>query len=100
MQRASPTLQRSIRVVTVITPATLYESLIPVQSDGGPRGIYRPKGYDITNPASRKDVEDKFVALTTRAGIIDQHRAKAIMDLVDRIEMVENIDTLTELLVG
>lgn len=76
----------------------VYRSIIEVVTHNGARyerDVTHPKGSP-ENPLSGEELRQKFVTLTS--DVLDPARAEAIRETIDRIEELDEINTLTALL--
>jgi 2-methylcitrate dehydratase PrpD len=83
-------------------PSSVSPCVVTVKTKDGheyrSQPIYHPYGYDITNPASKEDIEKKFIKLTKQAKVLNEEDGKEIIRLINKIEKIDNIDEIIEII--
>ena len=59
-----------------------------------------PKGDPVLNPMTRDEILEKFRANVSFSGTISEKKAEQVLALLAKLEKLDSVDTMVELLVS
>jgi len=80
----------------------LYPTIVEVRMRDGRRFVEEadnPKGHEFLNPLNEEQKREKFMACAAFSGKISKNNAEKLLSLLDRLEEINNIKDIINLLV-